>query len=96
MRSSVLCFVCAGELVPVTDLVGEAIGGGKLGRMGVGVEVCVGGWFRSGAGGGGMGVVLAVAAARVAEQVWGRQGSVGRGGGGELWSRCWQGVGVIG
>ena len=60
--------------------------GGGCGGMGVGVEVCVGGWFRSGAGGGGVGVVLvlAVVAARVAERVWGRQGSVGRGGGGGI------------
>ena len=61
---------------------GEAVGGGRLGGMGVEVEVCVGGWFRSGSGSGGVGggLVLAVVAARVAERVWGRQGSMGRGG----------------
>ena len=60
--------------------------------MGVGVEVCVGGWFRSGGGVFLVGavLVLAVFAARVAERVWGRQGSVGRGGG---WGNCGQGVG---
>ena len=42
LNNEFVCFVYAGELVPVKDLMGEAVSGGRLGVMGVGVEVCVG------------------------------------------------------
>ena len=30
LNNEFVCFVCAGELVPVEHLVGEAVGGGRL------------------------------------------------------------------
>ena len=56
-----------------------------------------GGWFRSGAGGGGVSVVLvlAVVAACVAERVWGRQGSMWRGAGGRMGVKVLAGFGVM-
>ena len=34
LNNAFVCFVCAGQLVPVKHLVGEAVGGGRLGGWG--------------------------------------------------------------